>query len=116
MTIQKPEQEICRVDGDTVTVLLSSTTLTLSMEEADSLNCILETDLIGDYCETVRGEEQDETIWIADVPIPRSEAWNLHRYLENIIDPDDVAVVDESGQIEADDLSPDRVNWLESGF
>ena len=117
MTIQTPEQEMCRLEGDTVTVFLPNTTLILTLDEADSLNCILRSDLIGDFCETVRGEEQDETIWIADVSIPRSEAWDLHRHLENIVDPDDEAVVDEAGWIEAEDsFSQDRVHWIEEGF
>ncbi len=116
MTIQSPEQEICKVEGDTVTVLLPNTTLILSMEEANSLNCILQTDLIHDFCEVVHGKGESETICIADVPVLRDEAWELHRILDNIIDLDDEVVVDEEDWIQESVSSYDRVNWLESGF
>ena len=117
MTVQTLEHEICRVDGETVTIVLPSTTLTLSMEEADSLNCILHTDLIHDFCEMIHGEEQGETVIVADVSVPRSEAWHLHRRLENIVFREDDSVVDDTGWIEAEDsFSQDRVNWLEEGF
>ena len=117
MTVQTPEQEICRLEGDTVTVLLPSTTLILTLDEANSLNGILQNDLIHDFCETIHGEEQGETIWIADVPISRDEAWDLHRSLERIDFSDEEAVVDETGWIEAEDsFSQDRVHWLAEGF
>ena len=117
MTVQTRENEICRVDGETVTIVLPSTTLILTMEEADTLNCILHTDLIHDFCEMIHGEEQGETIWIADVPIPRSEAWRLHRRLENIVFRGDESVVDEAGWIETENcFYQDRMNWLEEGF
>ena len=117
MTVQTPEHEICRVDGETVTIVLPSTTLILTMEEADTLNCILHTDLIHDFCEMIHGEEQGETIWIADVQISRDEAWELHRRLENIVFRDDESVVDDTDWIEAENcFCQDRVNWLEDGF
>lgn len=112
-----PEQELCRVNGETVTVLLPSTTLTLSMEEADSLNCILQTDLLHALLEEMHGNEVGETVLVADVSVPRSEAWEIHRLLENIVDPDDEPVVDEIDWIEAEDsFCQDRVHWLEEGF
>lgn len=117
MTIQTPEQELCRVDGDTVTVLLPSTTLILTLDEADSLNSILQTDLIHDFCEMIHGEELDETVCIADVQISRDEAWDLHRRLENIVFRGGDSVVDEAGWIETENcFYQDRVNWLEEGF
>ena len=117
MTVQTPEHEICRVDGETVTIVLPSTTLILTMEEADTLNCILHTDLIHDFCEMIHGEEQGETIWIADVPISRDDAWDLHRSLERIDFSDDEAVVDDTDWIEAENcFCQDRVNWLAEGF
>ena len=117
MTVQTPQQELCRVDGDTVTVLLPSTTLILTLDEADSLNSILQTDLIHDFCEMIHGEEQGETIWIADVPISRDEAWDLHRSLERIDFSDEEAVVDDTGWNETEDsFCQDRVHWIEEGF
>mgnify|MGYP003631356361 CR=1 FL=1 len=103
MTIQIPEQELCRVNGDTVTVLLPSTTLTLSMEEADSLNCILQTDLLHGLFEEMHGNEVGETVLIADVVVSQNEAWELHRSLENIVGV-------------AKEFYHDRVNWIDEGF
>ena len=116
MTVQTPEQEMCRLEGDTVTVLLRSTTLVLSMEEADSLNCILQTDLLHGVFDEMDGQEVSNAVLIADVSVPRSEAWELHRILDNLIDADDVAVVDGEDWIQERVSSHGRVNWLESGF
>ena len=117
MTIQTPEQDLCRVDGDTVTVLLPNTTLTLSMEEADSLNCILQTDLLHGLFGEMHGEEVSDAVLVADVSVPRSEVWELHRHLENIVDPDGESIADEDDGIETEALfSQGRVNWIADGF
>ena len=108
MTVQTPEQEICRVDGDTVTVLLPSTTLILTLDEADSLNCILQTDLLHGLFGEMHGEEVSDAVLIADVSVPRSEAWRLHRRLENIVFRDDDSNDGED--------AANKVGWIVEGF
>ena len=108
MTIQTPEQELCRVDGESLSIILPSTTLILTMEEADTLNCILQNDLLYDLFDEMHGDEIGETVLVADVVISRSEAWQLHRSLENIVFRDDDSNDGED--------AANKVGWIVEGF
>lgn len=100
--VNTPTQVSCRHDGDAVTITLSSTTLMLSLDEAESLHLALQNELIRDLVLLTHGEEIDDTVIVADVPILRSDAWMLSASLENI------AFSDEDTDDELDDWSDDE--------
>ncbi|QDT91727.1 hypothetical protein [Gimesia algae] len=113
---QTEEQDICEFDGENVTIKLPSTILSLTREEADTLFCNLEVDLLHGQFNEMYGKEVSETVIVVDVSIAREEAWGLYRSLENIVDPDDEPIVDDIDWIEAEDSFCQRVHWLEEGF
>jgi hypothetical protein len=113
MTIQTQDYERCRYDGETVTILLLSTTLTLTLDEADSLYQQLESDIVQGQVNEMYGIEVSETVSIVDVPISRGEAWRLYRSLEANVFPEEYS--DEEPDDEAS-CEPQRHDWRIEGF
>ena len=115
--VNTPEQVSCHHDGVTVTISLPSSTLILDLDEAESLHLSLQNELIRDLVSLTHGEEIDDTVIVADVPIPRSDAWRLSASLEDILFPN-VDTDDELDDWSEDERTYDfqRHDWRVEGF
>jgi len=112
---QTEEQDICEFDGENVIIKLPSTILSLTREEANTLYCNLEVDLLHGQFNEMYGKEVSEMVIVADVSILREEAWELYRSLETNVFPGESNEPDYYPNDEAI-CETHNLDWRTEGF
>ena len=114
--VNTTSQVACQHDGDTVTVRLPGTTLILTLDEVDTLHVELKDRLVRDVMRLQGEAEIDDIVMIADVSVPRPEAWRLSASLETIYFRDVIEAEQDNWPNERSKFDPHGFDWRKEGF